>query len=147
MATPKYKTSKATAASRKDSNRLKNDKMNINQRNNNQFSSDIKKYENIEIAVNVQGDEPMIEPESIDSAIKVLIEDEKNDIADILTVATIKFADLLPYRTTDFIFDTEKITSFEGKTGPYVLYTMVRIKSILDKLNIISIKERLRALF
>ena len=63
-------------------------------------------------------------------------EDEKNDIADILTVATIKFADLLPYRTTDFIFDTEKITSFEGKTGPYVLYTMVRIKSILDKLNI-----------
>lgn len=63
-------------------------------------------------------------------------EDEKNDIADILTVATIKFADLLPYRTTDFIFDTEKITSFEGKTGPYVLYTMVRIKSILEKLNI-----------
>lgn len=61
---------------------------------------------------------------------------EKKNIADVLTVATIKYADLLPYRTTDFIFDIDKITSFEGKTGPYVLYTMVRIKSILDKVNI-----------
>lgn len=61
--------------------------------------------------------------------------DEKNKIADELTVATIKYADLLPYRTTDFIFDIEKITSFEGKTGPYILYTMVRIKSILDKVE------------
>ncbi len=63
-------------------------------------------------------------------------EEEKKSIADVLTVATIKYADLLPYRTTDFIFDIDKITSFEGKTGPYVLYTMVRIKSILDKVNI-----------
>lgn len=63
-------------------------------------------------------------------------EDEKLSIADTLTVATIKFADLLPYRTTDYIFDIDKITSFEGKTGPYILYTMVRIKSILDKANI-----------
>ncbi len=61
---------------------------------------------------------------------------EKKNIADVLTVATIKYADLLPYRTTDFIFDIDKITSFEGKTGPYILYTMVRIKSILDKVNI-----------
>ena len=63
-------------------------------------------------------------------------EEEKKNIADVLTVATIKYADLLPYRTTDFIFDIDKITSFEGKTGPYVLYTMARIKSILDKVNI-----------
>ena len=63
-------------------------------------------------------------------------DEEKKSIADVLTVATIKYADLLPYRTTDFIFDIDKITSFEGKTGPYVLYTMVRIKSILDKVNI-----------
>ena len=62
-------------------------------------------------------------------------EEEKNNIADILTVATIKYADLLPYRTTDYIFDIDKITSFEGKTGPYVLYTMVRIKSILNKIE------------
>lgn len=63
-------------------------------------------------------------------------EEEKKNIADKLTVATIKYADLSPYRTTDFIFDIDKITSFEGKTGPYVLYTMVRIKSILDKVDI-----------
>ena len=63
-------------------------------------------------------------------------EEEKKNIADKLTVATIKYADLSPYRTTDFIFDLDKITSFEGKTGPYVLYTMVRIKSILDKVDI-----------
>ena len=61
-------------------------------------------------------------------------DDEK--ILDILTVATLKYADLLPYRTTDYIFDVEKFCSFEGKTGPYVLYTMVRINSILKKINI-----------
>lgn len=62
-------------------------------------------------------------------------EEEKEEIANILTIATIKYADLLPYRTTDYSFDVEKFSSFEGKTGPYVLYTMVRIKSILDKLK------------
>ena len=61
--------------------------------------------------------------------------DEKEEILNILTVATVKYADLLPYRTTDYIFDIEKFCSFEGKTGPYILYTMVRIKSILDKVN------------
>jgi len=63
-------------------------------------------------------------------------ENDKNNILDILTVATVKYADLLPYRTTDYIFDIEKFCSFEGKTGPYILYTMVRINSILEKSNI-----------
>ena len=63
-------------------------------------------------------------------------ENDKNNILDILTVATVKYADLLLYRTTDYIFDIEKFCSFEGKTGPYVLYTMVRINSILEKSNI-----------
>lgn len=67
-------------------------------------------------------------------------EEEKNSILDILTAATIKFADLLPYRTTDYIFDIEKFCSFEGKTGPYVLYTMVRINSILNKAGISNYK-------
>ena len=62
--------------------------------------------------------------------------DEKNEILDKLTVATVKYADLLPFRTTDYIFDIEKFCSFEGKTGPYILYTMVRINSILKKANI-----------
>ena len=59
----------------------------------------------------------------------------KEEILDILTVATVKYADLLPVRTTDYIFDIEKFCSFEGKTGPYILYTMVRIKSILEKVK------------
>ena len=62
-------------------------------------------------------------------------EEEKEKILDILTVATVKYADLLQYRTTDYIFDIEKFCSFEGKTGPYILYTMVRINSILSKLD------------
>ena len=60
---------------------------------------------------------------------------EKDEILDILTVAAVKYADLLPFRTTDYIFDIEKFCSFEGKTGPYILYTMVRINSILDKVK------------
>ena len=63
-------------------------------------------------------------------------EEEKEEILNKPTVATIKYADLLPYRTTDYVFDLEKFCSFEGKTGPYILYSMVRIKSILSKVNI-----------
>ena len=62
--------------------------------------------------------------------------DNKEEISDILTIAAIKYADLLPYRTTDYIFDIDKFCSFEGKTGPYILYSTVRIKSILRKLDI-----------
>ena len=61
---------------------------------------------------------------------------ERNEILDKLTIATIKYADLLPFRTTDYIFDIEKFCSFEGKTGPYILYALVRINSILRKIKI-----------
>lgn len=61
--------------------------------------------------------------------------DEREDIINKLTIATIKYTDLLPYRKTDYIFDPVKFSSFDGKTGPYILYTVVRIKSILNKVN------------
>lgn len=64
------------------------------------------------------------------------IKDDKNKIINDLSIATIKFADLSSNRTTDYIFDLNKFCSFEGKTGPYILYTLVRIKSILNKGNI-----------
>lgn len=67
-------------------------------------------------------------------------EEERNKIVDTLTVAAIKYADLSPFRTTDYVFDPEKFCSFEGKTGPYILYTMVRINSILNKLDINNTK-------
>ena len=62
-----------------------------------------------------------------------IIGEEREKIADILSIATLKYADLLPYRKTDYIFDPEKFASLDGKTGPYVLYTIVRIKSLLNK--------------
>ena len=58
---------------------------------------------------------------------------EREDIANTLTIATLKYADLLPFRKTDYIFDSKKLSSLEGKTGPYILYTIVRIKSLLKK--------------
>lgn len=60
---------------------------------------------------------------------------EKEKIVNALTVATLKYTDLLPYRKTDYIFDPVKFSSLEGKTGPYILYTMVRIKSLLSKIE------------
>lgn len=63
---------------------------------------------------------------------------EREKIVEKLTIATIKYTDLLPYRKTDYIFDPVKFSSFEGKTGPYIMYTLVRCKSILrnnDSIN------------
>ena len=48
-------------------------------------------------------------------------------------IATIKFADLSNHRTTDYVFDLERFSKFEGKTGPYLQYAAVRIQSILRK--------------
>lgn len=57
----------------------------------------------------------------------------KEDTIEKLTIATLKYADLCSFRATDYIFDVEKFSSFEGKTGPYILYTCVRIKSLFEK--------------
>jgi hypothetical protein len=48
-------------------------------------------------------------------------------------IAALKFADLQNFRGTSYVFDLDRFTSFEGKTGPYLLYQSVRIKSILRK--------------
>lgn len=58
---------------------------------------------------------------------------EKDDIAHKVAIAAIKFADLQNSRVADYVFDLDKLTSFEGKTGPYLLYQAVRIKSLLKK--------------
>ena len=61
--------------------------------------------------------------------------ENKEDTLEKLTIATLKYADLMSNRSTDYIFDPVKFSSFEGKTGPYILYTDVRIKSILNKVD------------
>jgi arginyl-tRNA synthetase len=57
-------------------------------------------------------------------------EPERRDIAHKVAVAAIKFADLSNVRTTSYVFDLDRFISFEGKTGPYLLYAAVRIKSL-----------------
>ena len=62
-----------------------------------------------------------------------LSEAEFEDTAHKVAVAAIKFADLQNFRGTSYIFDLDRFTSFEGKTGPYLLYQAVRIKSLLRR--------------
>jgi arginyl-tRNA synthetase len=62
-----------------------------------------------------------------------LPEAEFEDIARKVAVAALKFADLSNYRGTSYVFDLDRFTSFEGKTGPYLLYQAVRVKSLLRK--------------
>ena len=59
--------------------------------------------------------------------------EERADIARKVGIATLKFADLSNYRLTDYIFDIERFSRFEGKTGPYLQYAAVRIQSILRR--------------
>lgn len=59
--------------------------------------------------------------------------DEARQTAKIVGLSAIKYGDLSNQASKDYIFDVDKFTSFEGNTGPYILYTIVRIKSILRK--------------
>ncbi len=58
---------------------------------------------------------------------------ERADIAEKIGVAAIKFGDLINHRSRDYIFDLNRFLSTEGKTGPYLQYTVVRISSLLAK--------------
>lgn len=60
-------------------------------------------------------------------------EDERADIAHKIGIAALKFGDLSNPRTSDYIFDPKRFVTFEGKTGPYLLYAVVRIRSVLAK--------------
>ena len=59
--------------------------------------------------------------------------EEARKTAEIVGLAAIKYGDLSNQASKDYVFDVERFTSFEGNTGPYILYTIVRIKSILSK--------------
>lgn len=60
-------------------------------------------------------------------------ESEAKEIAAMVALAAVKYGDLSNQASKDYIFDMERFMSFEGDTGPYILYTIVRIKSILNK--------------
>ena len=60
-------------------------------------------------------------------------EDEARNTAKIVGLAALKYGDLSNQASKDYIFDIDRFASFEGNTGPYILYTIVRIKSIIEK--------------
>ncbi len=60
-------------------------------------------------------------------------EEEAKQTAKTVALAAVKYGDLSNQASKDYCFDIERFTSFEGNTGPYILYTIVRIKSILKK--------------
>lgn len=64
---------------------------------------------------------------------RTVTEDEAKKTAETVGLAAIKYGDLSNQASKDYVFDVDRFTSFEGNTGPYILYTIVRIKSILNK--------------
>lgn len=64
---------------------------------------------------------------------RTVAEDEADETAKIVGMSAIKYGDLSNQASKDYVFDVDRFTSFEGNTGPYILYTIVRIKSILNK--------------
>ena len=64
---------------------------------------------------------------------RTVSEDEAKETAKTVGMSAIKYGDLSNQASKDYVFDVDRFTSFEGNTGPYILYTIVRIKSILNK--------------
>lgn len=60
-------------------------------------------------------------------------EEDAQATAQIVGLSAIKYGDLSNQASKDYVFDVDRFTSFEGNTGPYILYTIVRIKSILNR--------------
>jgi len=76
----------------------------------------------------------LVKSESLKRINRNIVDNNSLDqTAEILGIGALKYADLLPFRGTDYIFDPVKFSDFEGKTGPYLAYSTVRIKSLLNK--------------
>lgn len=63
----------------------------------------------------------------------IVTEDKIDSTAEKIAISALKYADFLPYRTTDYVFEPSKFADLEGKTGPYLLYSTIRMKSLLNK--------------
>lgn len=68
------------------------------------------------------------------------ITDNRDEIATKIAISAIKFADLLPNRESDYVFDLEKFCDLDGKTGPFILYSTNRMKSLLNKAKEMNIE-------
>lgn len=67
---------------------------------------------------------------------KNIAEEDVEEISSKVGLAALKYGDLSNQASKEYIFDIERFASFEGNTGPYILYTIVRIKSILNKAGV-----------
>ncbi len=75
----------------------------------------------------------LVKEETIKRIALNVTEEEKEEISETVAIAALKYADSLPYRATDYIFEIEKFADLEGKTGSYLLYSTIRMKSLLKK--------------
>lgn len=64
---------------------------------------------------------------------RTVSEEEAKNVSQIVGLSALKYGDLSNQSSKDYVFDIDRFASFEGNTGPYILYTIVRIKSILEK--------------
>ena len=69
-----------------------------------------------------------------------IVGEERKQIAEKVAIAAVKYADFLPFRLTDYNFDPIKFSDLQGKTGPYLLYSTIRMKSLLQKAQEAGIK-------
>lgn len=76
----------------------------------------------------------LIDLVKVESEKKLLpnIVENRDKISEMVAIAAIKYADLIPFRTTDYVFDPVKFSDLNGKTGPYLLYSTIRMKSLLN---------------
>ena len=72
---------------------------------------------------------------------KNIAEEDVEEISSKVGLAALKYGDLSNQASKDYIFDIERFASFEGNTGPYILYTIVRIKSILNRANMTDMNK------
>ena len=86
----------------------------------------VMRLETLVSEINEKMYEKIIENDTMD-------EEEARKTAKMVALSAIKYGDLSNQASKDYIFDVERFTSFEGNTGPYILYTIVRMKSILNK--------------
>lgn len=75
----------------------------------------------------------LVKEETIKRIALNVTEEEKEEISETVAIAALKYADSLSYRATDYIFEIEKFADLEGKTGSYLLYSTIRMKSLLKK--------------
>lgn len=86
----------------------------------------VMRLENLINGINEEMYQKIAENRTVDEA-------QARETAKVVALSAVKYGDLSNQASKDYIFDMERFTSFEGNTGPYILYTIVRIKSILTK--------------